>query len=596
MDGQKSKIFDRFLNFVLRKRNLYLILIILIALVLRITIASNVYPLADEMNVAVRSINIHNSGTMNSIDESHSFYFLTEIGYKLTGYINLITARAPSILFGILSILLIYLIVLKLYRDEKIALVSAFLVAISGFQIRYSLAEMDITMAFFVLLSSYAFLSAIYDKKDYMYYISALFLGLAIATKTFAGVWVLSYLAFGIFYISKNKEYGKEYIGKKGLKIILICFFIVLISLVPVIIANYLLYKDRGIVDFQIARYLNINKEYYAGISGIESPFLLSQIFTGMKSGINTFWILDPAISVLAILGFILTFKKYREANIFLFLWFLFTFLFISGTAWLETHFVYNTLIFSIFSALFIVNFDKMLLKKGVKFFIPVALILILMINLWILAPHLTSKTAISKMRSYTIENIEKDSLVIVDQRIFRGRTAFIFNDRYYLEAAYLPQIINQFGSSSVEKVRVKTYFIECLKDDCGWGNIKDQPELNKSMEDLIKTFQGISSEKATIYAGGGGDEKKGEPYFKIYETAIELNPAALKATEQTHVHFFYPVNWKGEIYDKYNVKNSVDGIANEIGFFIFYLTILLEILSPFILIWFFKREKINPN
>ncbi len=591
MDENESKRLDKFLNFILRKRNLYLILIIFLALVLRILVASNVEPLADEMNVAVRSINVHNSGTMNSIDQSHSFYFLTEIGYKITNYINLISARAPSILFGILTILLIYLIVLKLYKSEKIALISAFLTAISGFQIRYSLAEMDITMAFFVLLSSYAFLSAIYDKKDYMYYLSALFLGLAIAIKTFAGIWILSYLVFGIFYISKNKEYGKEYLSKKGLKIILICFFIVLISLAPIFIANYLLYKDKGIVDLQIARYLNINKQYYSGLSGIDSPFTINQIFTGMSAGIDTFWILDPVISVLAILGLFLTFKKYKEANFFLFSWFIFVFLFISGTAWLETHFVFNTIIFSVFSALFIVKFDTMLLKKGIKFFIPIALILILITNLWILAPQLTSKTAISKMRIYTINNIEEESFVVVDQRIFRGRTAFMFNDRYYLEAAYLPEFLNLFGSDSAEKVRIKTYFIECVDDDCGWGNIKNQPELNQSMEELVKTFQSVSSEKAVIYGGGGKNEKKGEPYFKIYETAIELNPAVLEATKQTHSHYFYPVNWEGEIYDKYNVKNSSGEILNSFGFLIFYLTILLEVLSPLALIWFFRRE-----
>lgn len=591
MEEKSEKMFDKFLNFIVKKKNFYLVLIILIALILRIIVASNVEPLADEMNVAVRSINVHNSGTMNSIDESHSFYFLTEIGYKLTNYINLITARAPSIIFGILSILLIYLIVRKLYKDEKIALVSAFLVAISGFQIRYSLAEMDISMAFFVLLSSYAFLSAIYDKKDYMYYLSALFLGLATAIKTFAGIWVLTYLAFGIFYVAKNREYGKEYLNKKGLKIILICFFIVLISLAPIIIANYLLYKDKGIVDLQIARYLNINKQYYAGLGGIDSPFMLSQIFTGMNAGIGTFWILDPAISVLAILGFLLTFKKYKEANIFLFFWFIFAFLFISGTAWLETHFVYDIIIFSVFSALFIINFDRMLLKKGIKFFIPIALILILIINLWILAPQLTSKTAISKMRSYTINNLEQNSLIVVDGRVFRGRTAFIFNDRYYLEASYLPQFLNQFSSNSSNKVKIRTYFIECATDDCGWGNIKNQPEFNKSMEDIVEKFEKVSVEKKIIYSGKEENAKKGQPYFKIYETAIDIDSRALEATKQTHVHYFYPVNWKGEIYDKYNIKNSSGEILNAFGFLIFYLTILLEILSPFVLIWFFRKE-----
>jgi len=586
-----SKMGDKILNFLLKKRNLYLILIILIAIFLRILVASNVEPLADEMNVAVRSINVHNSGTMNSIDESHSFYFLTEVGYKLTGYINLITARLPSILFGLLSILILYLIVLKLYKSEKIALLSAFFAAISGYQIRFSLAEMDITMAFFVLLSSYAFLSAIYDKKDYMYYISALFLGLAIAVKTFAGIWVLSYLAFGIFYVYKNKEYGKEYLGKKGAKILLICFLIVFLTLAPIIIANYLLYKDKGIVDLQISRYFNINKEQYAGLGGIDSPFMISQLITGMKSGITSFWTYDPILSVLALFGFILTFKRYKEANLFLFFWFIFAFLFISGTAWLRTHFVFHTLIFSVFAALFIIKLDKMFIKKGFRYIILIAMILILMINLFVLAPQLTGKTAISKMRSYTINNIEEDSLVVVDSRVFRGRTAFIFNDRSYLEASYLPQIISQFGSEDIQKIPIKTYFIECAVDDCGWGTIKDQPDLNESMEQLVNNFREITPEKKIIYSGGEQNAEKGDAYFKIYEISLELNPSVLEEVKKTHVHYFYPVNWEGDIYDKYNIKNSFGEILNDFGFLVFYLTILFEIISMFVIIWFWRRE-----
>ena len=45
-------------------------------------------------------------------------------------------------------------------------------------------------------------------------------------------------------------------------------------------------------------------------------------------------------------------------------------------------------------------------------------------------------------------------------------------------------------------------------------------------------------------------EQYSGEPYFKIYETALDLNPGILETTKQTHSHFFYPVNWEGEIYD----------------------------------------------
>ncbi|MBI2046952.1 glycosyltransferase family 39 protein [Candidatus Pacearchaeota archaeon] len=595
-DGKKKGIIDNLINFVFKKRNLYLILILLVGLVLRIILAANAEPLADEMNVGIRSIDVHKSGTMNSIDQSHSFYFLNEIAYKLFGGINLFTARFTSVFFGILSILMIYLIVMKLYKNEKIAIVSAFLAAISGFQIRYSLAEMDITMAFFVLLSSYMFLIAIYDSKNKMYYLSALFLALAIAVKTFAVVWGLSYIAFYLYYCSKNKEYKKEYLSKKGLKIVIICFAIVLIFLLPTIISNYLLYKDKGIVDLQVARFLNINKGVYAGLGGIDSPFMLSQLVTGMKAGFSAFWRFDALISILAVLGFIITFKKYKDANIFLFFWFIFAFLFIAGTAWLDTHFVFNTLIFSVFASLFLVEIDtKISEKTKFKKFLPAALIILLVFSLFVLSPYLTSKTAISKMRSFAVESISGSDLVIADQRIYRGRTAFMFNDKAYAESENINMILSQLDEKYPGmKKAVKTYFIECIPDDCGWGTIAAQPDLNQSVESMVMFFKNNSRSEKIIYGGGSPGEKEQTKggYFRVYETTLNINPLIIDAVKQTHSHYFYPVGWEGEVYDRYSIHNRIDGALNNFGFFIFYITIALEALSPLALIWLFRRNK----
>lgn len=597
-DESRKGIIDNLINFIFRKRNLYLILIVLLGLVLRIMLAANAEPLADEMNVALRSIDAHKSGTMNSIDQSHSFYFLNEIAYKLFGGVNLFTARFASVFFGILSILLIYLIVMKLYKNEKAAIISAFLVAISGFQIRYSLAEMDITMAFFALLSSYIFLIAIYDRKDKMYYLSALFLALAIAIKTFAIVWALSYIAFYLYYCSRNKEYKKEYLSKKGLKIVIICIFIVVIFLLPTIIANYLLYKDKGIVDLQVARFLNINKDIYKGLGGIDSPFMLSQIVTGMKAGFSAFWRFDALISILALLGFVITFKKYKDANIFLFFWFIFVFLFIAGTAWLDTHFVFNTLIFSVFASLFLVEIDsKVMEKMKFKKFLTIALIILLIFNLFVLSPYLTSKTAISKMRSFAVESIGSDNLVIVDQRVYRGRTAFMFNDKAYVESENINMILSQLDEKYPGmKKAIKTYFVECIPDDCGWGTIAAQPGLNQSVENMVIFFENNSQRESIIYGGGSPGEKSGIPYFRVYETTLNINPFIIDAVKQTHSHYFYPVGWEGEVYDRYSIHNGTDEALNNLGFFIFYITIVLEAVSPLALIWLFRRREEKNN
>jgi len=589
-----GKIIDKILNFFFDKKNLCIIGILLLALILRVIVASNVGPLADEMNVAVRSIDVHKSGTMNSVDECHSFYYLNEIVYKLTGNINLLTARFTSILFGLLSILMIYLIVMKLYKNEKIALTACFLAAISGFQIRFSLAEMDITMAFFVLLSTYAFLTALYDRKDKWYYLSAIFLGLAVAIKTFAGIWVLSYFAFAIYYSFKNKEYRQRYLGRRGIKVVLICAIIIFIFIIPTIIANYLLYKDKGIVDFQVARFFGINKEYWqkTGLGGIDNPFMISQLKTGIvDASFTAFKRYDWALSLLGVIGFLVMFIKYKEQSIFLFLWFIFDYLFIAGTAWLDTHFVFNTLIFAIFAAVFLVEIDNRL-KNKFRYFLAIILITVLVINLFILAPFMTSQTAMAKMIAYKNKNIGDNDLVIVDQRIFRGRTALMFYDKAYVESETLGQLMNAVKDSKEQAVPIKTFFIEAAEDDYGWGTIGSQPELNASVENQIKLIESLTSMPGKIIYGGGGYGEDTGPWLKVHELTLNLKPSVLKLTKQTHYHFLYPVGWEGEIFDKYQIYSDFDNLMNKFGFLIFYLTIGLEVLSPFIIIWFFIKSR----
>ena len=141
-------------------------------------------------------------------------------------------------------------------------------------------------------------------------------------------------------------------------------------------------------------------------------------------------------------------------------------------------------------------------------------------------------------------------------------------------------------------KKAIKTYFIVCIPDDCGWGTIAAQPELNQSVESMVMFFKNNSRSERIIYGGGSPGEKNGIPYFRVYETAIEVNPLILNAVKQTHAHYFYPVGWEGEVYDRYNTHSTGDALLNKLGFFIFYITIALEALSPLALIWLFRRNK----
>ena len=191
------------------------------------------------------------------------------------------------------------------------------------------------------------------------------------------------------------------------------------------------------------------------------------------------------------------------------------------------------------------------------------------------------------------VKNIADTDLVIVDQRVYRGRTALMFNDKSYVESENLNMILSQLDEKYPSmKKSFKTYFIECVPDDCGWGTIKDQPELNQSVENMIEFFKNNSIEKTVIYGGGSPGEKEQtkEGYFRIYETTLSLNPFILDAVRQTHSHYLYPVGWQGEIYDKYQTHNAADSMLNKFGFMIFYITIFLEVISPIFVIVFLRK------
>jgi mannosyltransferase len=88
---------------------------------------------------------------------------------RLWSYIfsdNLLSLRALSIIFGILTVWAGYLFVKQAFKNEKWALVAALLLAVNPFQIQYALeARMYTLGTFLVLISSYLLLKALETGK-----------------------------------------------------------------------------------------------------------------------------------------------------------------------------------------------------------------------------------------------------------------------------------------------------------------------------------------------------------------------------------------------------------------------------------------------
>ncbi|MFQ5531609.1 MAG: hypothetical protein ACE5ES_03260, partial [Candidatus Nanoarchaeia archaeon] len=263
---------------------------------------------------------------------------------------------------------------------------------------------------------------------------------------------------------------------------------------------------------------------------------------------------------------------------------------------WLQTHYTTLIPIFCIFAGFSIDRISKTIHKKSenltYKKIISIILVLILIFQLYLLFPHISSGTGIGKTRIYVADNLDKNSIVLSDARIYRGITVFLFHDFHYLESNQFPQLLALNNNLSGQDIPTKVYLIECVIDDCGWGTVGSGP-LNDSSESIVDIFSSQGSLEKTIYGGGGYGEIRGNPYMKIYSATIPLKPQLIPIIDSTHEWFYYPVNYepKERIFDNYEVYGPLDNLLFQFAWIIIISSIILAIVFPLILLSKLKKE-----
>lgn len=112
------------------------------------------------------------------------FYtYITGVFYMVFGGGEL-TIRLPGVLFGILLIPAVFLFTLRLFKNNKIALMAAFFTAVAPFEIFFSRKSFENGAGIFLMILGFSSLLYYFEKKvkvRYLY-IASLFFGLAIYT------------------------------------------------------------------------------------------------------------------------------------------------------------------------------------------------------------------------------------------------------------------------------------------------------------------------------------------------------------------------------------------------------------------------------
>lgn len=304
------------------KKNWPILLILLIAAFLRLyKIAAYTEFLGDQgrdvtiIKDFLKNGNLFFIGPQTSIGNMYLgpyFYYLIAPSLWIVNYSPL----GPVIFLVLINIATVYLtyFVAKSWFSKKIALISAFLFAISPVAIKFSTFIWNPNiMAFFTLLFVYLFFTAI-KKENYKYFLYAtlafiMMLNshyLALAILPLAGFYWLIQLGK---YIRSKSKHLKPFIIHT-----LIAFFIFIISLTPQILFDI---KHQGqiskpLIEFFTKRETTVNIKAYKAIPKL--PALFTQVNTSLLAG------KEETVGLIVTIAFIFllilfTFKKYKDKN-----------------------------------------------------------------------------------------------------------------------------------------------------------------------------------------------------------------------------------------------------------------------------------------
>jgi len=601
-----SKLIDLFYN----KTKLSVLLFFVLGFTLRIIAARNLGVSADDANHAIRPIGIFNSDKLAFFDQSTSlWYYIQGVFYNLFGSTTL-ASRFASVLFGSLLIILMFLFVKRVFKSEKAALISSFLVAISPMLIKITLPEMDMAAAFFLILGAYFLFGYLESNSRKELMLSALAMGIGIMIKLYILFFAFSFILFLIL-----KKYCSEKDIKKAIKPVLLFGIIISILVIPTLAHNYLLYKDKGFMDLIFTNTLKLGvekaKEFYSWGAGWMPYTDYKGFFFGNQrnfdpTAIPGFLIVlgfflkaDPILFILGILGLIFMFKKNRDYFWFFLIVFLPAFVYLGAQIPMSKHFVWGLALFAPMAGVF----GEALTSKLGKIRLRYILLVFLIFNLFYLGmprgvqnAHFYGESSFNQMVDFK-QTIPDSALVVADSRIYRGNIHWGLAGTNFIEAAQFFQAAQELNKQGNLK-DIDVYYFECVIDDCGWGTVEGQPEFNSSMEQVTAFFENNSFHQEDFEAPNPYDYYL--PYFgekrtdyRVYKTTLALNPAILKVAKSTHSWFMYPENYDrsiSPIFDDYDAS-GINSLIEKLAWFIFYLELVFSFIAMIYIFYIFIKE-----
>ncbi len=607
------------------KTHFCLFLIVVLAFLTRLLFAYYTDIGTDEMIYSVMPHNIISTGKLSTVEQAPLYFYVADLGQRLSGGLTLLSTRLPAIFFGSFLALVVFLFTTELFGNSRAGLAAAVLYALSGYTL-HSNKEMDTMAYFFALLSMFFFLVALRRKQHWLVY-SALFLALATLVKPIVLLFVPAFLLAWFFSFHQRpspgqqtndkqlvtspenrlvyQREGKIIINRKLLKMILFSLAIILVAVAPVLIYNYLLYNEKGITDYYFTVLTGLGKaEIYTGQES--KGWSLARLASIGGEILTDLLREDVLLFILGFSGILLAYRREQVGTSMLVLALLSLFIYLAGKTGSTSHYLWLPLVLSIFAGYSFLRIREYIQQPGLpqlqqrfpfRYFsfrslsrgLPYLLLLFALLNAALLlgkvvyANQERSSSIAIVLNEYVNEKVPTQALVVFDPRIYRGIFAWALTNHHYLEGLYFPKLAPEINTGKAGEELVPLYYIECGPGTyCGW-----KPEDFQRIDAQGASLSTMFKERLTQVA-----ELKAIDTFLIYRGEVALAPALYDAIDRTHTFWYTPVGWKypQDAIDYYAPQRLFPRLLNLLGLVILYLEVLLALLSPLLLFFLLGR------
>ena len=180
-----------------------------------------------------------------------------QAGFYNLGHGSVVSWRMGSVVFGLIGIILVYVLAFLVTSSYLTALLAALFLSLDGLWLVQSRVAMnDIFVSVFLLVVAISYWLFLQQKKLGYLLMTGLFLGLALATKWTAAFFVVGLLIFELSKLFGNKKY--KLVPLTVFALLFLPGLVYFISYLPVLIQhqnfNFLVLLHKNIIYYQFNR------------------------------------------------------------------------------------------------------------------------------------------------------------------------------------------------------------------------------------------------------------------------------------------------------------------------------------------------------